>query len=275
MKLKEIPPSLLLSLKLRNQNVVKIREINDSNRIPVVVSITSIPSRLQKIQLTIRSLLVQSAPPEKIVLWLNNDLKGFLPAALTRLKSPFFDIRYSPFETSHRKLIHCISDFPNSTIITADDDCMYHKSWSENLFRCHCKYPKDIISNMVRKINYTGNGKVGPYQSWGEVTLAETTHPTYVQVGYAGVLYPPHSLDSRAINPDLFLNLAPHADDLWFKAMAHLNGTQIRTSNTPGLKPKTIIGSQEFALNRANIQQDKNRIQWEALEKYFGLSIVK
>ncbi len=40
------------------------------------------------------------------------------------------------------------------------------------------------------------------------------------------MLYPPHSLDKIVTNKDLFIKLAPSADDVWFWAMALLQGTK-------------------------------------------------
>jgi hypothetical protein len=41
-------------------------------------------------------------------------------------------------------------------------------------------------------------------------------------------LYPPGTLHPDVCDESLFLKLAPHADDIWFWAMAVLNGTFIR-----------------------------------------------
>ncbi|TVR83052.1 MAG: glycosyl transferase [Saprospirales bacterium] len=270
MKLKEIIPSLVFSAELRLKKARNIRENNQHKEIPVIVSLTSIPSRISKIHLTIRSLLIQSTPPKKIVLWLNEDLRNSLPKSIKCLESPYFEICFSPLNCSHRKLIHSIKKNPTAPVVTADDDCLYHRTWLENLYESHCKYPGEIIANMVREINYGNSGSPEPYKSWREVVIPEKTHPNYVQVGYAGVLYPINSLDQRVTDQNLFLILAPQADDLWFKMMAKLNGTNVRTSIKPAIKPLTIIGSQSIALNKVNVKKDRNRLQWEQLKKYFG-----
>ena len=45
--------------------------------------------------------------------------------------------------------------------------------------------------------------------------------------GVGGVLYPPNCLYKDILNEELFMKLAPKADDVWFWAMAVLNHTKI------------------------------------------------
>jgi hypothetical protein len=54
--------------------------------VDVIISLTSIPSRLSALHLTIKSLLNQGVSFEKIVLWLHQDLKDNLPTALQNLQ---------------------------------------------------------------------------------------------------------------------------------------------------------------------------------------------
>src|SRR5690554_7556478 len=69
MKFKEYIPSFLQSLKLRFNR--PYNQDGSLPTVPIVVSLTSIPSRLGTIHLTIRSLLAQSVVPKKIILWLH------------------------------------------------------------------------------------------------------------------------------------------------------------------------------------------------------------
>ena len=66
------------------------------------------------------------------------------------------------------------------------------------------------------------------------------------------------------------MELAPRADDLWFKAMAILNNTPTITPKNKSRTPIPIIGSQKVALKKTNIGADKNRVQWQALVDHFN-----
>src|SRR5690554_7100194 len=145
MKFKEYIPSFLQSLKLRFNR--PYNQDGSLPTVPIVVSLTSIPSRLGTIHLTIRSLLAQSVVPKKIILWLHEDLKNKLPKTLSGLQSDCFEINYVRLTCSHRKLIHSIKKYPDSIIVTSDDDLMYEETWLERLYATHEKHPEDIIAH--------------------------------------------------------------------------------------------------------------------------------
>jgi len=105
-----------------------------------------------------RSLLKTRPQPEKIVLWLNDQLQETTPKQLSELQGDVFEIRYSPYTFSHRKLIHSLEAFPEATIVTVDDDMIYHPQVFDLLYKCHLKYPKTVIANRIRYISYDPSG---------------------------------------------------------------------------------------------------------------------
>src|SRR6187402_3471290 len=107
MKLKEMPRSCWRAWQLKRLSYQQLHS-RTPIILPVIVSLTSIPSRLHIIHLTIRSLLNQESKPEKIILWLNDKLQQQLPKSLTSLMGDFFEIRFVELECSHRKLIHAL-----------------------------------------------------------------------------------------------------------------------------------------------------------------------
>ena len=52
------------------------------------------------------------------------------------------------------------------------------------------------------------------------------------------------ALNEQVNHTELFMELAPRADDLWFKAMAILNNTPTTTPTNKSRTPIPIIGSQ-------------------------------
>jgi hypothetical protein len=269
MKLKELPVSWWTARKLARLTADELINAK-AQRLPVIVSLTSIPSRLGIIHLTIRSLLAQLFAAEKIILWLHDSLRSQLPQSLRELEGDVFEIRYVNLTCSHRKLIHSLELYPDKIIVTCDDDLMYDSTWLERLYQSHTQHPKDIIAHECRLIKFIGQGQPAPYNEWKTESRADITEPWLMPVGYGGVLYPPHCLYSDVQNRELFLHLTPKADDLWFKAMSHLAGTHTRRSANPGKKPIPIIASQKDSLKKTNVRQDGNYMQWVALCKHYG-----
>ena len=270
MKLKEIPVSIYTSIKLSSLSVKSILS-ETKEEIPVIVSLTSIPERLQTLHLTIRSILNQDVRPKKIILWLHESLKNKIPNKLSVLESDLFQIMFSDLTCSHRKLIHSLELFPEDIIITCDDDMMYRSNWLLLLYEEHKLHPNDIIGNQTRYIRYTKKGEIQPYRNWIYDDGITYNKSAVIPIGAEGVLYPPKKLSDTTTNSKLFLALAPKADDLWFKAMALLNGTNSILAKNRAETPIPILGSQKYSLKKSNIGGDKNRSQWLSLTQHFNI----
>ncbi len=269
---KELPHSLYHSLRLTA--IPRSRLLNPrSESVPVIVSLTSIPERLSTLHLVIRSLLTQSFRPEKIVLWLHHDLKDKLPARLSKLESRWFEICYSDLKSSHRKLIHSMKKYPEYVIATSDDDMIYQKNWLELLYKEHQQTPDFIIGNRTKHIQYK-DGLITHYREWKYPESGEIDDMAIVAVGAWGILYPPHCMDERVHDSELFNKLAPYSDDLWFKALGVLKGTKTRQAEHLPKEPIPLLGSQKIALKKINIKKDQNFSQWKAISDYFQLDDI-
>lgn len=270
MKLKEIPISLYHHFRFQNMNCHNLKR-KKGDELPVLISLTSIPSRLTTVHITIRSILAQNPKPSKILLWLHEDLKDKIPRSLEKLKGEIFEIRFTHLKCSHKKLINTLHDFPDWPIVTCDDDCMYNKDWLLSLYLTHKKCPKKIVAHRLRCIRYDEEKKLLPYKQWH---LGQNDNPrALLPIGAEGVLYPPKIFSEITWNENLFLKLTPKADDLWFKAMAlKENILPVQAENSPE-NAIPLLGTQKVSLKKENVDMDKNRVQWEALVKYFDLKI--
>nr|WP_299338275.1 glycosyltransferase [Allomuricauda sp.] len=268
---KELPITILKTFELNSIPIGRLKH-KKSTEIPIIVSLTSIPSRLSTLHLVIRSLLVQDKLPKKILLWLNEDLKNQLPHKLKKLEGSIFEIRFSHLTCPHRKLIHTLEAFPNDVIVTCDDDLMYRKNWLSSIHEEHLKRPRSIVGNYTVHINHDKTGKPVPFKKWKYPANQKINPWAITPIGAWGVLYPPKSLSSKTLDQNLFLKLAPKADDLWFKAMAVLQGTKSVQAVHPPKHPVPIGGTQKLALKNENLGGDKNTQQWIALEEAFNLS---
>lgn len=271
MKLKEIPLSAYHSFRLKMLSVKQLITPKE-NAIPVIVSLTSIPSRLEKLHITLRSILDQSRPPQKIVLWLNENHQSLIPKSLKELESEVFEIRFTSLTCSHKKLIHTLELYPEDHIVTSDDDFIYDKKWLESLYEAHLKNPRSVVAHQVRQITYDSDKNLLDYKNW------KYKNPSNIKanlaIGAGGIWYPPKSLHPKATDIELFLKLTPKADDLWFKAMSLLQQTDVLPSENPPKHLIPVFGTQKVSLKKDNVDGNLNVKQWNDLANYFNLDIT-
>ena len=269
MKGKVVARSVFNYLRLAFASGDRLGENAKPAPVDVIISLTTIPSRLSAVHITIKSLLNQDICFDKIVLWLHRDLESAVPSALQRLQGDRFEICYSQTTEPHRKLVETLKQSPESFVVTCDDDMMYPTNWLSRLIESWQDHPDDIVAHMCCQIRVK-NGEIQPYRTWPPVETWDYSSPSTMTLGFGGVLYPPQSLDSQVLNRDTYMRLCPNADDLWFKTMATLKGTAMRKSRN-SVVPLPILGTQSISLAKENIGEDRNRTQILALIDHFNL----
>ncbi|MFQ3230212.1 Stealth CR1 domain-containing protein [Reinekea sp.] len=271
MKFSELKKSYLLSKKLAKLNVDALHR-KESSDCPVIVSLTSIPSRFDVINLTVRSVLNGTIKPEKVVLWLHESHKGSLPESLELLQGNKFEIKFSTLDSPHLKLVETLALYPNKVIVTCDDDLLYEPEWLQRLYQDHLEFPTDVLAHECRAISYDEQGPPQPYSYWYREHISLASYDGLMPLGFGGVLYPPGCFHEDVLNSNLYLNLTPKADDLWFKMMSLLKGTSARLTSRPVKTPAKTLNSQTVNLRDQNINQDGNRTQWVALADHYQLN---
>ena len=111
---------------------------------------------------------------------------------------------------SYTKIIPTLRKYPQSYIITIDDDVIYSNKLIENLVYKSNRYPNDIIANRIHKIRII-NKKPAKYNSWHFNFKKDTKYAFFTGTG--GVLYPPKCF---------------HKDILDKKSIMDLKGSPIR-----------------------------------------------
>lgn len=238
---------------------------------PLVVTLTSYPARFGDLDKTLKSLLDQTISPDLVILWLAESDLDELPDSVKNLKKFDLEIRPCADFRSYKKLVPALECFPDSFLVTADDDLYYPKDWLKNLI---APYPggQIIPCHRMHMAKRRSDGFLLPYNEWELETSrrdaadgGEILFPT----GGAGCLYPPGSLDPVVTNEDLFLKLAPNADDVWFFWCARM--AMSKHINTPQTFHMTEWpSSQDVALKHDNFFSNGNDTQIRALEEYFG-----
>lgn len=196
----------------------------------LIISLTSFPQRMYEIHYTLYSLLTQSVKPAKVILWLGieqfpNKEKD-IPEKVLKLKENGLTIGWYKNLRSYTKLIPTLTNYPNNIIVTADDDIYYEKDWLEKLTKSYEENKNCIICHRAHRVK-TKKGTLAPYKKWPKKIKGGKASYMNFLTGVGGVLYPPNCLYKDILNEDLFMELAPKADDVWFWAMAVLNHTKI------------------------------------------------
>jgi len=239
----------------------------------LVVSLTTYPKRFSVVHLTIESLMSQTVKPDKIILWLAKEevtARG-LPEKILKLQNRGLEIKVvNENIRSYKKLVYSLKDFPQSYIITCDDDVIYPASFIDGIYKKSKAFPKSVIAYRCSEMLKADDKSLQPYVSW---RIPSSNRPSFnlFPTGVGGVLYPPHSLDKRVTNKDLFMELSPLGDDIWFKAMALLNKTKTVMVQEESIDFPVIPNSQDSALWHVNVFESKNDEQLKNVFDYFKL----
>jgi glycosyltransferase involved in cell wall biosynthesis len=239
----------------------------------VIVSLTSYKGRIPFVHHTIDTLLTQSLKPDEVVLWLAKeefpDRERQLPKALMKLTEFGLTIAWHEDVKSYLKLIPAYRKFYNDVIVTADDDVYYEENWLELLYSSYLNDKMAIHCHRAHRIVFDCNGKILPYSNWFHcIESCEGNYANFF-TGVGGVLYPPKSLHSDIIKKELFVKLAPKADDIWFWAMAVLNGTKIIVIPDNISEVVTVERTQDVCLFSSNVHEGGNDVQLENVVRHY------
>ena len=194
----------------------------------VVVSLTTFGNRIHNVHLSIESIMQGTIKPNKIVLWLAEDefKNKRLPKTLLLQQERGLEIEYCKDLRSYKKLIPSLSKYPDSCIITIDDDAMYEYDLVERLINAHIDNPDKICACRMHRIVLGEDNKPVGYLKWTGCIDDDQVSPLNFPTGVGGILYPPQCFNQEVFNDKVFMNICQNADDIWFYAMALLNGTK-------------------------------------------------
>lgn len=227
-----------------------------------IVSLTTFPSRIDKVWLTIETIFRQSVKPDAIILWLYEgefNGKASLPKNLLAQEKRGLQIRFCQQNLMpHKKYYFSMQSHPNATIITIDDDIFYATSMLKKLIKASQKYPKTICCCIARKIALENN-QLKKYDDWYYTFSNEEPSFHLLPIGVGGVLYPPKSIHSEAFDIDALSLLSLRADDLWLKVMSALNKVSVvAISGEFKRYPMPITQKNNVSLMTENVDLGKN-----------------
>jgi hypothetical protein len=246
----------------------------------LIVSLTSFPGRIEKVWLAIESIMDQSLKPDQIILWLAKeefDGKKSLPKNLTRLEKRGLEIRFCEDNLMpHKKYFYAMQQYPESIVITIDDDMIYSPFLVEKLVENNKKYPKAICCSILREIEFDDQNNPLPYREWSYVRENKKPDFKYHVMGGGGTLFPPKSIHDEAFNVKNLKKMALRTDDLWLKIMSLKNGAKVMS--IAGEFDRFFVPLIFKEMNRLaddNISQNINDRNLQALYRHYGINFVK
>jgi hypothetical protein len=193
-----------------------------------VVSIACYPKRDPLLPAVYEALNNQTSVPRKWILVLSEeDYPQGLPKHLIKLENLGLEILWvkdNPYAV--KKLIPVIEKYPHLSIITLDDDIIYHSSLIKGLLVEANKSPNSVIGYVGKAMLKKDKQLEMFYRERKPASNTTAAEQVYL-IGWGGIYYPPKSLDERVLHMEAVHRIVPgRGSDFWFWAAAHAVDTK-------------------------------------------------
>lgn len=267
----------LLMRQLAN-TIVPMRYLNSSanpstENIPVVVSLTSFPTRIGKVWVVIESILRQTKRPERIILWLS---KSQFPGQLNDLPKKLvsqiengLEIRFVDGDVkSHKKYYYAFIEFPNKYILTIDDDLLFPSYFLDGLYKSALDNPNSVIASFGSKIKWDFS-KNYFYKIYQRIEPGSSGKDLFFGSG-GGTLFPPNKLYRYLDDINTIMDLCPTADDIYLNAIVRLAGLDVTFKEVLPLLSIENKNDKKLTDHNGNLydSDSKNANQLRALINY-------
>lgn len=255
--LKEVIPAIPLNTEERNEKVI--------------ASLTSYPARINTVWLVIKSLLLQSYKPDRIILWLAEEQfpAKDLPKKLTDLEEYGVEIKWMRDIYGHKKYYYPVKEQKrDEVVITFDDDILYSPKCIERLMKVHEKFPRCLVCERGQVFEDKSIENPGKWATISSVGVHNPTFSMNPSPG-GGCLIPYGAFYEDALKEECFRSLAYKNDDLWYMFMCAENGTRMVKTRKYHKIFTLVEGSQVEQMATENVVGDKNVLIMEGLKEAY------
>ena len=226
-----------------------------------IVSMASYKGRYSILPISLKSLLLQTVKPDKIIVWLDKENDN-LPQNLVDLEKYGVEYKFvNDGLKAHKKYLYAMREYPNANIITVDDDLVYSKDLIKSLQNMHMKYPECVCARRVHKITFQENGQINKYVNWRYQYRGETKPSLFLcATGGGGTLYPSGILPEETFNIEKIKALSLEADDIWLKMMEMLSNIKVVWVKNNYVMPIEANNKYGIPLSLDNVLNGKNDI---------------
>ena len=235
---------------------------NGQNKTKIIASLTTFPSRIRQVRYAIKSIMMQTVRPDKVILWLAREQfsSETIPDNLKDLCDYGLEIRFCEDLRSHKKYYYALQQQKaDEIVITFDDDIIYHPHSIERLIEKHNEYPNSIICNQVHVITWDENDNIKPYNQWNHYKKGiSNPNVDFMPLTGSGCLYPYNTMPEITFDKKTLKGCAFTADDLWIGYIARLSGRSICLVDKPANLFSVVKSSQAQHLGQINCLGDGN-----------------
>lgn len=222
----------------------------------ILVSLTSFPKRIHYVDTVIKTILIQTMKPDKVILWLAesefpNKVKD-LPDKLLQLCDYGLEIRWCQDIKSHKKYLYAMKDYPEYCVITVDDDTYYFPDTLEVLYKSFLRHPLAVSCLRANKITFNYENRINPYSEWvlNEKGYVDIPLMDLMAVGNGGILYPPGCIEKQFLDENRIKEICLYQDDIWLKCAQIHSGIEVVLAESGYATPKAIKEEAEYSLCR-------------------------
>lgn len=241
--------------------------------LPIVVSLTSFPARINRVWIVIESMLRQTPGPERIVLWLSKDQfpneLNDLPENLVSQTDRGLEIRFVEGDIrSHKKYYYAFTEFKDKYILTIDDDLLFPSTFVNDVYVCAKRHNNSVIANFGSKFRWENQGAylgrtnetVSPEETGGDLFFGSG----------GGTLFSPKRLLPFMDDIETIMTLCPTADDIYLNSLIRLAGMEVTFMGVFPLLSITNSDDVKLTSHNGNLYSPSsaNSVQLRALVRH-------
>lgn len=233
-----------------------------NSKITITASLTTFPARINEVKYAIKSIMLQTCPPNRIVLWLAESQFPAMqvPDSLLPFVGHGLEVRFCEDLRSHKKYFYALQEQKeNELVITFDDDIIYHPHTIERLLEENAKRQDCVVCSLAHEITFDASGQVASYHNW-KTTGDNKNTPSrlYIPLTGSGCLYPFDALSKEAFDINKIKSLAFTADDLWIAVMIQYSNRMVCIPEKVSRVFTVVSDSQTVHLGQINCIGDGN-----------------
>ena len=257
-----------------------VREKYQYGQERVIVSMTTIPIRKDKLLANIKSLIEQSYRYDKLIINVDDNLSYEDYQWYDNLRALDSRIEINRAEAKWRscnKLLPTLKKYPNDAIITLDDDIYYPVDSIKKLVEMHNEEPDCIIAHEINPIYLTNEKTYVTYRNEYDVMMLQKEWGKYLS---NCCLFPPHVFDGTDLyDYDKMMECTKGThDELWFWAQSTLNGVQcIGLNYVKSFAPEMLkqYTKDEYQLTTFNNTEQKINEYMGAINNMYGKRLIE
>ena len=246
----------------------------------IIVSMTTIPKRKERLTDNLPSILKQSYQFDKLVINIDDNLSEDDYQWYENLKEEDSRIEINKCESKWRscnKLLPTIKKYPEDIVITVDDDIYYPVDTIKLLVEVYENNKDCIITHEINPINFNRDMTYVSYENAYDVMLLQREWGKYFS---NCCLFPPHVFDgSDLFDYDKMMECTNGThDELWFWVQSTINGVQcIGLNYVRSFAPEMLKQYEEgeYQLTTFNNTAEKIEGYMKKINEMYGERLIK